>query len=129
MLTVDSTGLAAGGTLSVTEDQQGVGARHMCNRRGTCDVSTGRCSCASQFGSSNGKGESGALGDCGFRDARSGAGVATATVQVGTTRAAAADLVDTSVTIRGGGSQSQTQSLIDLLADQRLSALQRRLGL
>ena len=38
----------------------------VCNGRGICDYATGLCNCYTGFSSSDGRGSSGYLGDCGY---------------------------------------------------------------
>jgi hypothetical protein len=67
------------GTATVSTRVTGTKVPYECNRRGVCDAFSGKCSCQDQFGSSDGQGAAGALGDCGHRDARYGAAFETAT--------------------------------------------------
>ena len=54
-------------TITVTEDVKGTKEMIECSGRGLCDtVVTGTCTCFEGFGSSDGKGGSGTLGDCGY---------------------------------------------------------------
>lgn len=41
-----------------------------CSNHGKCDFATGTCGCDDNYGSSNGKGGSGPIGDCGFHELR-----------------------------------------------------------
>jgi hypothetical protein len=41
--------------------------RYECNRRGICDRTSGACKCEPGYGSSDGQGKSGQLGDCGVK--------------------------------------------------------------
>lgn len=57
--------------IRIEEIQTGRLIGYECNRRGTCQrygKNAGQCFCQPQFGSSNGLGEEGPLGDCGYRN-------------------------------------------------------------
>jgi hypothetical protein len=47
--------------------RMGTTENDVCNNRGLCDTSTGKCTCFSGWASSDGLGNAGALGDCGYR--------------------------------------------------------------
>lgn len=58
---------ASGG--AILQGQQSVkGTREyaFCSNHGKCDFGTGVCTCDDNYGSSNGKGGVGPIGDCGF---------------------------------------------------------------
>jgi hypothetical protein len=57
-----------GNPVVVSEVVRGTLPRLECNARGVCNRVTGACSCMPQFGSSDGAGRDGQLGDCGWRD-------------------------------------------------------------
>jgi hypothetical protein len=62
--------LAAGtlGDVMIREvSRAGQERRYECNRRGTCDRTNGACKCEPGYGSSDGQGRSGQLGDCGVK--------------------------------------------------------------
>lgn len=52
----------------ITSSQSIVGTKEntACSTRGICDVSTGTCTCATSFDTSNGYGAAGQRGDCGY---------------------------------------------------------------
>lgn len=62
----------AGDSATVTSiadpDEAARAAWRECNGRGVCDSSTGVCSCADGFQSSDGLGGPGQTGDCGFEE-------------------------------------------------------------
>lgn len=69
-------GRLGSGTIIVATDGQkfgnftsikGTTENAVCNNRGICDQSTGRCKCFAGWASSDGLGNIGQLGDCGFR--------------------------------------------------------------
>lgn len=51
---------------SVVEKTQGTKEHRVCSGRGLCEYTTGKCACFNGFGSSDGQGSKGALGDCGY---------------------------------------------------------------
>ena len=61
-----------GGSMVVTEQVKGTRENIECSNRGICDGSTGRCECATQYGSSDGQGNTGRLGECGHLHALEG---------------------------------------------------------
>lgn len=63
----DAAALLGGGSVSIAEVTQGSLPPLECNRRGVCDANTGTCTCQPQFGSSDGLGGPGQMGDCGYR--------------------------------------------------------------
>lgn len=60
--------LALNGTVTVQTLQDGSKEAVECSNRGHCDFATGRCDCAPQYGSSDGNGNVGRLGDCGVKN-------------------------------------------------------------
>jgi hypothetical protein len=52
--------------LNVTETQRGDKEDLECNGRGACSTNTGTCTCDALFESSDGQGNAGYLGDCGY---------------------------------------------------------------
>jgi len=75
LLTVELNSAAAvqaaapgGGRVAVERVRAGTGAYIPCNSRGACDRATGRCACQPGFSSSDGAGNPGQTGDCGFRE-------------------------------------------------------------
>ena len=60
-------------TVTVSEYQQGTKEDEQCSNRGICDITTGICSCNTNYDTSNGYNAAGTRGDCGY---------ATATIQV-----------------------------------------------
>ena len=52
--------------LTVSEDQAGGKEDLECNGRGSCSASTGVCTCDALFETSDGQGNAGYLGDCGY---------------------------------------------------------------
>ena len=55
-------------SVSVDENVKGSKEAHECSDMGTCDRTTGLCSCFAGFTSSNADGAWGTRGDCGFAD-------------------------------------------------------------
>ena len=53
-------------SLTVTEEVAGTKENIPCSGRGLCDPTTGLCTCFTGYGSSDGMGNQGTLGDCGF---------------------------------------------------------------
>lgn len=116
LLTVNATQLT--GAASVRALTEGTKVPFECNRRGVCETFAGKCQCQSQFGSSNGQGGAGDLGDCGHHDARYGAALTTAT------RPSAMDLQayinkeeNRTVVIRGGVTTSHVLEQQQRLAE------------
>jgi hypothetical protein len=64
LITAATTGTPA---ITFTETRKGTKDNLECSSRGTCDRFTGRCSCFRYFGSSDGFGNVGTRGDCGFK--------------------------------------------------------------
>jgi hypothetical protein len=56
-------GAMLGGKTSIKGTRENI----FCSNHGKCDYSTGQCICDPQFGSSNGKGGLGPIGDCGYQ--------------------------------------------------------------
>lgn len=70
-LTTTKTALTlTGGTSSTTISTRTTGTKDEveCSGQGLCDTDKGLCKCFSQMGSSNGQGDIGRRGDCGFRE-------------------------------------------------------------
>eukprot|EP00924_Labyrinthula_sp_SR-Ha-C_P005423 maker-scaffold_1-snap-gene-31.36-mRNA-1 protein AED:0.03 eAED:0.03 QI:0/0/0/1/0/0.5/2/0/763 len=61
------TGTSAG--VTIVETVKGTRTPFECSRHGSCDSSTGVCTCFSGYTSSNGKRDRGTRGDCSFREA------------------------------------------------------------
>ncbi|KAF0688124.1 Aste57867_20230 [Aphanomyces stellatus] len=59
-------GLSQAGTTLVTKMQTGTKEDVVCSNHGTCDRATGVCACGLGFGSSDGNGNPGKRGDCGY---------------------------------------------------------------
>lgn len=53
-------------SITVTELTAGTKEMIECSGRGLCDTSAGTCTCFKGYGSSDGMGNSGTLGDCGY---------------------------------------------------------------
>ena len=68
-VTVTTSGSSLGGVTSVTGTKENA----VCSNHGTCDTSTGICTCDSQWYSSNGQGEQGIERDCGYHSLTSAA--------------------------------------------------------
>jgi len=70
----EMTAAASGGSLTVQvrEEQRGNKELAECSDHGHCDYTTGECKCFDFFVSSNGDGELGTRGDCGYRDSTKG---------------------------------------------------------
>ena len=64
VVTTYQDGAAIGDVVSVT----GTTENAECNNRGLCNRLTGRCDCFTDWTSSDGKGNPGYIGDCGFRN-------------------------------------------------------------
>ena len=67
----DTTIINSTSFIKNTEIQPGSIIGYECNRRGVCQRTgkqAGQCICQPQFGSSNGLGEDGPIGDCGYRN-------------------------------------------------------------
>lgn len=62
LLTADN-----GAVIDGLVSQMGTKERAVCSGRGHCNHDTGACECLSGFGSSDGRGNLGTRGDCGFR--------------------------------------------------------------
>ena len=71
MLTITEVS-TAGGAMSMSEDTKGTREVVECANRGICETGSGRCKCALQYGSSDGQGNAGRLGDCGYVHAHQG---------------------------------------------------------
>jgi len=56
-----------GGSINGIRSVEGSRENDVCSNRGLCDVTTGQCECFLGFSSSDGKGNEGALGECGYR--------------------------------------------------------------
>ena len=67
LMRADTGGLD--GSVDVYEAQAGTKEAIECSNRGHCDYNTGRCICGLQYGSSDGNGATGRLGDCGNNEA------------------------------------------------------------
>lgn len=65
---IQVSGSSIDGTLSMTTIQDGTKEYITCSGRGLCNSSSGVCSCFRGYASSNGQGEVGTLGDCGYRN-------------------------------------------------------------
>uniref|UniRef100_K3XCD4 EGF-like domain-containing protein n=1 Tax=Globisporangium ultimum (strain ATCC 200006 / CBS 805.95 / DAOM BR144) TaxID=431595 RepID=K3XCD4_GLOUD len=59
-----SRGIVLQGEASVTSTRENA----FCSNHGKCDFTTGTCNCDDNYGSSNGKGGPGPIGDCGFHE-------------------------------------------------------------
>lgn len=57
-----------GATLQGEQSVKGTRESAFCSNHGTCDFTTGVCECDANYGSSNGKGGPGPIGDCGFHE-------------------------------------------------------------
>lgn len=55
-----------GATIDAFASQKGTKENALCANKGTCNYETGQCICASGYGSSDGRGNAGTRGDCGF---------------------------------------------------------------
>ena len=73
--TVTGNGLAGTGALQIATggtalqgqaSVKGTRENALCSNHGSCDLATGLCACDAQYGSSNGKGGVGTIGDCGY---------------------------------------------------------------
>jgi hypothetical protein len=71
VIEADDAATATGGTAEVTELVRGNLRAFECNRRGVCNRSgplAGRCTCQPHYGSSDGAGAPGQVGDCGYKN-------------------------------------------------------------
>ena len=59
--------MGGGNTIVVIEKTRGTKETSFCSDHGVCDIDTGRCLCHRGYSSSDGDGNSGMRGDCGFR--------------------------------------------------------------
>jgi hypothetical protein len=75
-LTYQSSGQTLAGSINVYTDGASINGYNSitgtteddeCNNRGLCNRETGKCECFKTFSSSDGKGNAGYLGDCGYR--------------------------------------------------------------
>ncbi|TMW58676.1 hypothetical protein Poli38472_010235 [Pythium oligandrum] len=62
--------VSGGASLLGQQSVKGTRENAFCSNHGTCDFATGMCDCDDQYGSSNGKGGPGPIGDCGYRFVR-----------------------------------------------------------
>lgn len=129
LLKAAGTGLSAGATLTVSQQQASTETAYVCNRRGVCDWESGKCKCVAQFGSSDGRGHEGGLGDCGTMDPRIGAAFETATSGAFDASSVAATLQNSTVVIRGGGSSTQNARIAKQVEEQLLAQKMKELGL
>jgi hypothetical protein len=65
---VQVSGSQVDGDLSVSTIQDGTKEYITCSGRGLCNHAAGVCECFAGYASSNGQGEVGTLGDCGFKN-------------------------------------------------------------
>ena len=57
-----------GATINNVTSVKGTTENDYCNNRGLCDFRTGECHCFTNWASSDGKGNIGDRGDCGYRN-------------------------------------------------------------
>ena len=76
LIDVNNGNMAGSGTIAIFADGQEIGGYTStrgtkeddeCSNKGICDYLTGQCICVAGYGSSDGKGNQGSKGDCGYR--------------------------------------------------------------
>lgn len=67
-----------GATLQGQQSVKGTRELAFCSNHGVCDFDTGVCACDPNYGSSDGKGGPGPIGDCGYHELQHAAGQAAA---------------------------------------------------
>jgi len=66
LISIESA-IGVDGTLALVEQTKGTKEYMTCSGRGICDNKTGQCTCSTGFVSSDGKGNAGSRGDCGYK--------------------------------------------------------------